>query len=171
MAHAQKPDFVFPWNRRVHLNRWGCQFSQLLAAEVCASAVVLMDTPQSEVAWEYWLPTPFHSPVSPSLPLPCATRFRTSSTTAFTAWASYNMQRDDFDMTNFNVIQDYAILSFYEPYSHSSVHAQLCGLPCCSCAAKPTWSFEQVKQLGEFNNYGWWGRFNSALEAMCWVNG
>jgi len=23
MAHAQKPDFVFQRNRRVHLNRWG----------------------------------------------------------------------------------------------------------------------------------------------------
>ena len=38
MAHAQKPDFVFPRNGRVHLNRWGRQFSRLLAAEVCASA-------------------------------------------------------------------------------------------------------------------------------------
>jgi len=35
-AHAQKPDFVFRRNERVHLNRWGGgrQFSQLLAAEV-----------------------------------------------------------------------------------------------------------------------------------------
>ena len=38
MAHAQKPDFIFPRNGRVHLNRWGRQFSRLLAAEVCASA-------------------------------------------------------------------------------------------------------------------------------------
>ena len=101
MAHAQKPDFVFQRNGRVHLN-WrgasvqsntgsrgvrisgsnagytvfrgsvkstgytlhfdfrakrtspfksagGRQFSQLLAAEVCASAVVMLDTPCSEV--------------------------------------------------------------------------------------------------------------------------
>jgi len=61
MAHAQKPDFVFPWNGRVHLNRWGCQFSRLLAAEVCVSAWVMLDRPRSEVAWEYWLPTPFAS--------------------------------------------------------------------------------------------------------------
>ena len=40
MAHAQKPDFVFWRNGRVHLNRQGCQVSRLLAAEVCASAVV-----------------------------------------------------------------------------------------------------------------------------------
>jgi len=49
MAHAQKPDFVFRRNGRVHLNRWGRQFSRLLTAEVCASAVVMLDTPCSEV--------------------------------------------------------------------------------------------------------------------------
>jgi len=49
MAHAQKPDFVFWRNGRVHLNRLGRQFSRLLAAEVCASAVVMLDTPCSEV--------------------------------------------------------------------------------------------------------------------------
>jgi hypothetical protein len=61
MAHAQKPDFVFRRNGRVHLNRRGLQFSRLLAAEVCASALVMLDTPRSEVVWEYWLPTPFAS--------------------------------------------------------------------------------------------------------------
>ena len=93
MTHAQKPDFVFRRNGRVHLNRQGGavqstagsrgvrisgsnagytmfrgsvkgtgyplhlnrrerggrQFSRLLAAEVCASAVVMLDTPCSEV--------------------------------------------------------------------------------------------------------------------------
>jgi len=51
MAHAQKPDLVFRRNGLVHLNRWGCQFSRLLAAEVCAWAVVMLDTPCSEVVW------------------------------------------------------------------------------------------------------------------------
>jgi len=59
MAHAQKPDFVFRRNGGVHLNRRGRQFSRLLAAEVCASALVMMDTPRSEVVSEYWLHTPF----------------------------------------------------------------------------------------------------------------
>jgi len=37
-------------NERVHLNRLGGrQFSRLLAAEVCTSAVVMLDTPCSEV--------------------------------------------------------------------------------------------------------------------------
>ena len=48
-ANAQKPDFVFRRNGRVHLNRRGRQFSRLLAAEVCVSAVVMLDTPCSEV--------------------------------------------------------------------------------------------------------------------------
>ena len=46
-------------NRWVHLNRQGRQFSQVMAAEVCASALVMLDTPHSEVVWEYWLSTPF----------------------------------------------------------------------------------------------------------------
>jgi hypothetical protein len=51
MAHAQKPDFVFRRNGRVHLNRRGRQFSRLLTAEVYGSAVVMLDTPCSEVVW------------------------------------------------------------------------------------------------------------------------
>ena len=49
MAHAQKPHFVFRLNGRVHLNRRGGQFSRLLAAEVRASALVMLDTPRCEV--------------------------------------------------------------------------------------------------------------------------
>ena len=47
MAHAQKPDFVFRRNGRVHLNQQGRKFSRLLAAEVWTSAVVMLDTPCS----------------------------------------------------------------------------------------------------------------------------
>ena len=49
MAHAQKPDFDFRLNGRVHLNRRGRQFNRLLAAEVCASALVMVDTLLPEV--------------------------------------------------------------------------------------------------------------------------
>ena len=82
MAHAQKPDFVFRRSGRVHLNRWERQFSRLLAAEVCASAVVMMDTPCSEVMWRV-LAThsirqiPLHFP---SCALPCAITFQLEST-------------------------------------------------------------------------------------------
>ena len=46
---TREKDFVFRRNGRVHLNRLGRQISRLLAAEVCASAVVMLDTPCSEV--------------------------------------------------------------------------------------------------------------------------
>jgi len=36
---------------RIHLNRRLRQFIRLLASEVCASAVVMLDTPSFEVAW------------------------------------------------------------------------------------------------------------------------
>ena len=51
MAHAQKPDFVFRRNGRVRLNSRGRHFSRLLAAEVLASAVVMLDEPCSELVW------------------------------------------------------------------------------------------------------------------------
>jgi hypothetical protein len=38
MAHAQKPDFVFRRNGRVHLNRRERRFGRLLAGELCTSA-------------------------------------------------------------------------------------------------------------------------------------
>jgi len=73
MAHAQKPDFVFRRNGLLHLNRQGRQFSRLLAAEVCASAVVMLDTPCSEVEWRVLathsirqFPLHFSSRASPS---------------------------------------------------------------------------------------------------------
>ena len=59
MARAQKPDLVFQRNGRVHLNRWGFQFSRLLAADACASAVVTLDRPSSDTVQDCWLPTPF----------------------------------------------------------------------------------------------------------------
>jgi len=61
MAHAQKPDLVFQRNGRVHLYRRGCQFSRLLAAEVCAPAVVMLDRLRSDAVQDCCLPTPFAS--------------------------------------------------------------------------------------------------------------
>ena len=70
MVHAQKQDFVFRWNGRVHLNRRGRQFIRLLAAEVCASAVVMVDTPSSEVVWRVLATHSIHQ-FSLLLPLLC----------------------------------------------------------------------------------------------------
>ena len=82
MAHAQKPDFIFRRNGRVHWNRRGRQFNRLLAAEVCASAVIMLDTPRSEVAWRVLAThsirqSPLHFPSRAS---PCAITFQLDST-------------------------------------------------------------------------------------------
>ena len=46
-----KPDFVSAKRTSPFKSAGGRQFSRLLAAEVCASAVVMLDTPCSEVVW------------------------------------------------------------------------------------------------------------------------
>jgi len=82
MAHAQKPDFVFRRNGRVYLNRRRRQISQLLAAKVCASAVVMLDTPCSEVVWRVLTIHSIHQfPLHfPSRASPCAITFQLDST-------------------------------------------------------------------------------------------
>jgi len=82
MAHTQKPDLVFWRNGRVHWNRQGRQFSRLLAAEMCASALVMLDIPCSEVVWRVLathsirqFPLHFASHASP-----CAIMFQLDST-------------------------------------------------------------------------------------------
>ena len=87
LAHGQKTDFVFRRNGRVHLNRQGRQFSRLLAAEVYASAVVMLDTPCFEVVRRVLashcirqFPLHFSSPASP-----CAITFQTQSTSSSAA--------------------------------------------------------------------------------------
>ena len=72
MAHAQKPHFVFRRNGLVHLNRRGRQFSRLMAAEMWASAVVMLDTPCSEVVWRV-LSTQTIRQFPLDFPLPCVT--------------------------------------------------------------------------------------------------
>ena len=81
VAHAQKLDFVFRRNGLVHLNRQGRQFSRMLAAEVCASAVVMLNTPFSELVWRAVATHsirqfPLHFPSRAS---PCAITFQLDS--------------------------------------------------------------------------------------------
>ena len=88
MTHAQKPDFVFLRHGRVHLNRRGRQLSRLLAAEVCAPAVVILYTPCSEVVWRVLAnhsirQFPLHfptraSPCNITFQLDCNTRRKTA---------------------------------------------------------------------------------------------
>ena len=91
---GQKPYFVVRRNWRVHLNRRGPQFSRLLAAEVCASAVVMLVTPCSEVVWKvlathFILQFPFHFPSRAS---PCAITFQLESTEEW-AWTRHQNGR------------------------------------------------------------------------------
>jgi hypothetical protein len=82
MPQAKKPDFVSRRNGRVHLNRRGRYFSRLLAAEVCASAVVMLDTPCSEVVWRVLAAHSIHqfSLHFPSRASPCAITFQLDCT-------------------------------------------------------------------------------------------
>jgi len=71
IAHAQKPDFVFRRNRRVHLNRQGLQFTRLLASRGVrisgSNAGCTMF--RGSVKSTGYPPRQF----PPSLPLPCVT--------------------------------------------------------------------------------------------------
>jgi len=83
MAHEQEPDFVFRAKRtRPFKSAGGRQFSRLLAAEGCASAVVMLDTPCSDIVWRvlathFIRQFPLHFP---SLASPCAITFQLEST-------------------------------------------------------------------------------------------
>jgi hypothetical protein len=123
MPHAQKPDFVFWRNGRVHLNRRGRQFNRLLAAEVCASAVVMLDTPCSEVVWRV-LAThsirqfPFHIPSRAS---PCAITFQRDSNNASPPRSCVRIKPPWYDIERCNVLFTQGIL-------------RCCGMWCASLA-------------------------------------
>jgi hypothetical protein len=72
MAHAQKPDFVFRRNGRVHLNRQGASVQSTTGSQgVCISG----NNAGYTMFWGSVTGTgyPLHSPVSPSIPFPCIT--------------------------------------------------------------------------------------------------
>jgi hypothetical protein len=79
MAHAQKPDFVFRRNGRVHLNRWGASVQSATGSRgvrISGSNAGYTMFRGSVKSTGY----PLHSPVSPSLPFPCVTVFHHIST-------------------------------------------------------------------------------------------
>jgi len=72
MAHAQKPGLVFRWNGRVHLNRRGASVQSTAGSRgvrISGSNAGHTMFRGSVKSTGYQL----HSPVSPSLPLPCVT--------------------------------------------------------------------------------------------------
>ena len=80
----------------------GSQFSRLMAAELCVSAFVMLDTPRSEVLWRVLathsirqFPLHFSSRASP-----CAITFQTQSTLE-NKW-SFIAMRDALQEANYN---------------------------------------------------------------------
>jgi hypothetical protein len=74
MAHEQKPDFVFRRNGRVHINRRGASVHSTTdsrGARVSGSNAGYTMFRGSVKGTGY----PLHSPVCPSLPLPCITMY------------------------------------------------------------------------------------------------
>jgi len=134
MASAQKPDFFFRRKGRVHLYRRGRQFSRLLAAEVCASAVVMLYTPWYEVVWSvlathsirHFL---FRFPSSAS---PCAITFQ-------------------LDSSNNRSAVSLTLLSFADKET-SSDGAFLSGFSCCV----PRWSRLYYNWKGLSTNCLFW---------------
>jgi hypothetical protein len=69
MAHAQKPDFVFQRNGRVHLNRWGASVQSTTGSR----GVRISDSNTGYTTFRGSVKSTcysIHSPISPSLPLP-----------------------------------------------------------------------------------------------------
>ena len=124
MAHAQKPDFVFRRNGRVHLNRRGRQFSPLLAAEVCVSAVVMLDTPCSDVVWRVLATHSIRQfPLCfPSRASPCAITFQLEFTysecvsVALIIQHAMRMRRNILSRVSCLAVQYYTTL-FHKPHN------------------------------------------------------
>jgi hypothetical protein len=87
MAHVQEPEFVFQRNARVRLNRQGASL-QLTAGSrgvrISGSNAGYTMFQGSVKGTGY----PLHSPVSPSLPLPCVTMCHHISTGLY-QWAGF----------------------------------------------------------------------------------
>ena len=79
MAQAQKPEFVFRRNGRVCLNRRGRQHRASFGSTTGSRGVRISDSNGSNAGYNMLRGSvkgtgyPVHSPVSPSLPLPCVT--------------------------------------------------------------------------------------------------
>ena len=86
MAHAQKLDFVFLRNGRVHLNRRGRQFSRLLTGDLCTSACRVCTVRANLCSAVMWRLLVTHSILLfllhfSSRASPCAITFQLESTT------------------------------------------------------------------------------------------
>ena len=93
MAHAQKPDFVFRRNGRVHLNRRGASVQSTTGSRgvrISGSNAGYTMFRGSVKGTGY----PLHSPVSPSVPLPCVTVCHHISTGVYLLMMGYKHARN-----------------------------------------------------------------------------
>ena len=116
------------------LKRRGRQFSRLLAAEVFASALVMLDTPSSEVVWEYWLPTPFVS--FPFTSPPVCHRVPPGSERAlhYNPWYVSSINMPIFRRTNCIITASYIVTLCKRLYSMPNESRLLCSLLSCWCS-------------------------------------
>jgi len=133
----RKPDFVFWQNRWVRLNQLS-QFSWPMAVEVCASAVVMLDTPCSEVVWRV-LAThstrqfPLHFPTRASQ---CAITFQLES--KFFVWA-VSPYDSALLFCQFPTFQTLISIMEYAFYTYIQISDPLL-LPLWSMHQRPNWS-------------------------------
>jgi hypothetical protein len=112
----------------------GRQFIRLLAAEVCASAVIMLDTPCSEIVWRV-LATHSILQFPHSLPLPCVTVFHHISAGVYRGlqWPSNGAEFTETRHQSLYVHAPFVLLC-HELYNLSSqywvcrLHRLQCGL-------------------------------------------
>jgi len=110
MAHAQKPGFVFRRNRRVHLNRRGASVQSITGSRglrISGSNAGYTMFRGSVKGTGY----PLHSPVSPSLPLPCVTRAITFQLDSNTVFFFFSVCKSEHYHTFKWINQPYAAIS------------------------------------------------------------
>ena len=120
MAHAQKPDFVFRRNGRVHLNRRGASVQSTTDSRGVrisgsnAGYTMFRGTVKSTGY-------PLHSPASPSLPLPCVTVCHHVSTGLYSL--DRTLCRPQSSMDWHPSVKEFGQCSLYSPPRRSSATA------------------------------------------------
>ena len=106
MAHAQKPHFVFRRNGRVHLNRrrTSVQLTTVSRGVRISGSNAGYTMFRGSVKGTGY---PLHSPVSPSLPLPCVPVCHHISTGLYTAAIFQFVRRTDDGLETRATLSDY----------------------------------------------------------------
>ena len=123
MAHAQKPDFVFRHNGLVHLNRRGASGQSTTGSRgvrISGSNAGYTMFRGSVKCTVY----PLHSPVSPSLPLPCVTVCHHISTGLYPQMGHQKAQDCHLVVSTCTVPTSVSIVSVSHPWRHGKTRWQ-----------------------------------------------